>query len=305
MAMKAVKAVINGNEYNLAYNSASGRWEASVPAPNASSFNQPDGKFNVQLTATNEAGSSKTIDSSDALFGSVLALKVIEKQPPVITVTSPGAGAFITTATPAVKFRMLDNAIGNDGDSGVDLSSISIRVDGVVSDGEITSTAVDGGYDCECKLSALSEGGHTITIDVSDNDGNSAVQSVVSFFVDTVPPTLDVASPSDGLITNSQTIIVSGTTNDTTSTSVNVSISVNGANQGDIYVDENGNFSKEITLDEAENEIIITATDSAGKTSTVRRTVTLDVSIPVFVCVSLVPNPADAGATLTLIVEVE
>ncbi len=305
MSISTVKAEINGIEYNLIYNSSTGKWEASIPAPAASSFNQPDGKFNVQLTATNEAGSSKSIDRSDAEFGSVLALKVIEKQPPVITVTSPGTGAYITTATPTVKFRVIDNSISNGGDSGINLSSLELKVDGAAVSNEIAHTAIDGGYECECVLSALSEGSHTITIDVSDNDGNSASQASAVFTVDTVPPTLDVISPSDGLITNSQTVTVSGTTNDATSTAVTVKISVNGKDQGDIDVDSSGNFSKEITLDEAENEIVITATDSAGKTSTVTRNVTLDVSIPVFTAVSLTPNPVDAGATLILSVEVE
>lgn len=305
MSISTVKAVINGSEYNLIYNNSTGKWEASVPAPNASSFNQDDGKFNVQLTAINEAGSSKSIDRTDSQFGSVLALKVIEKQPPVIKITSPGTGAYITTATPTLKFRIVDNSIGNGGDSGVDISSLEIRVDGIVSASEITKTEIDGGCECECTLAVLSEGSHTVTINVSDNDGNSATQASVTFSVDTVPPTLDINSPADGIVTNSQTITVNGTTNDTTSTHVSVKISLNGADQGDIAVDSGGNFSKEITLSEGANEIIVTATDSAGKISTVTRHVTLDISIPVFTAVSLTPNPVDAGATLVLSVEVE
>ena len=305
MAISTVKAVINGNEYNLTYNNTSGRWEASIPAPNITSFHQDGGCFNVKLTATNEAGSIKTIDRSDDVFGHALALKVIEKQSPVITIISPGAGAYMTTATPTIKFRLTDNTIGNNGDSGIDLTSLVIKVDGEIVRDEISRLETDGGFECECTLSALSEGGHTVTIDVCDNDGNAASQGSASFTVDTVPPTLDIVAPVDGLITNMQIITISGVTNDVTSTAVTVNISLNGADQGSADVDEHGYFEKEIVLDAGVNTIIITATDSAGKTTTVTRTVTLDISIPVFTAVSLTPNPADAGATLILTVEVE
>lgn len=306
MAIKTVKAVINGSEYNLTQNASTGKWEATIPAPVGSSFNLEDGKYNVQLTAVNEADTSATIDRTDATFGDILALKVIEKQPPVIVITSPGVGAYITTATPIIKFRVTDNTIGSGGDSGIDLSSLVLKVDNTsVASANITSNAISGGYECECTLPALSEGNHTITVNVSDNDGNAATQASVAITVDTVPPTLDIISPADGLITNSQIITVIGTTNDTTSTPVSVKISLNGKEQGTVDVDLSGNFSKNITLDAGDNTIVITATDSAGKTSTVTRTVNLDVSVPTFKSVTLTPNPVDAGATLTLSVEVE
>ncbi len=306
MAIKTVKAVINGSEYNLSFNSGTGRWEATIPAPVGSSFNQDGGKYNVQLTAVNEADTSATIDRTDATFGDVLALKVIEKQPPVIVITSPGVGAYITTATPIIKFKVTDNTIGSGGDSGINLSSLVLKVDNTtVSSANITSKAVSGGYECEYTPTALSEGSHTVTIDVSDNDGNSATQASVAFTVDTVPPTLNITAPVDGLITNKADVTVVGKTNDATSTHVTVNIALNGDSQGDVPVDENGNFSKTIKLAVGSNEIVITSTDSAGKVSTVTRTVILDVSVPVFTSVSLTPNPADAGATLTLIVEVE
>ena len=41
MAIKAVKAVINGQTYNLTLNSGTGKYEATVTAPAESSYNQP------------------------------------------------------------------------------------------------------------------------------------------------------------------------------------------------------------------------------------------------------------------------
>lgn len=306
MSIKTVKAVINGSEYNLTQNTSTGKWEATIPAPVGSSFYQEGGKYNVQLTAVNEADTSATIDRTDATFGNILALKVIEKQPPVILITSPGVGAYITTATPTIKFKVTDNTIGSSGDSGINLSSLVLKVDNTtVASANITSKDVSGGYECEYTPTALSEGNHTVTVNVSDNDGNAATQANVAFTVDTVPPTLNITEPANGLVTNTAEITVIGKTNDATSTHVTVNIALNGVSQGDVPVDENGNFSKTIKLAVGSNEIVITSTDSAGKVSTVTRTVILDVSVPVFTSISLTPNPADAGATLTLIVEVE
>lgn len=306
MSISTVKAELNGNTYNLTYNSATGKWEASIPAPVGSSFNQDGGKYNVQLTAINEAGSSATIDRTDDTFGSALALKVIEKQPPVITIVSPGTGAHISSATPTIKFNLIDNVIGDNGDSGIDLSSLVLKVDNTaVSNENITCTELEGGYECEYTSAALADGSHTVVIDVSDNDGNFANQASISFTVDTAPPVLNIDTPTDNLITNEKNLTVSGTTNDETSTSVNVNVSLNGVDQGEIEVDSDGNFSKDIELNAGVNTIVVTATDSAGKSSTVTRTVTLDISVPVFKAVVLAPNPADAGATLTLTVEVE
>ena len=122
--------------------------------------------------------------------------------------------------------------------------------------------------------------------------------------VDTVPPTLTITTPTDGLITNTATLTISGTTNDVTSSPVTVTITLNTVDQGAVTVESSGAFNKELTLAEGSNTIVITATDSAGKASSVTRTVTLDTGAPIFHSVSIAPNPVDAGATYVITVEV-
>ena len=122
--------------------------------------------------------------------------------------------------------------------------------------------------------------------------------------VDTVPPSLTVTTPTDELITNTDTLTVSGTTNDATSSPVTVTITLNTVDQGAVTVDGGGAFSKSVTLSEGSNTIVVTATDSAGKASSVTRTVTLDTGAPIFQSVSIAPNPVDAGATYVITVEV-
>jgi len=150
---------------------------------------------------------------------------------------------------------------------------------------------------------ALSDGAHTVTINVSDNDGNAATQASKTYTVDTVPPVLNVTNPSDGFITNTAAMMVHGSTNDETSSPVTVTIKLNGVDQGAVSI-TNGNFSKSITLANGSNTIVVTSKDAAGRETVVTITGTLDTSAPVISSVTIVPNPVDAGATMVISVEV-
>ena len=84
-----------------------------------------------------------------------------------------------------------------------------------------------------------------------------------------------------------------------------ITVTLNSADQGPVTVQANGSFSKTVTLAEGANTIVVTATDAAGKVSTVTRNVTLDTSVPQIVSAGITPNPADAGATVTITVVVQ
>ncbi len=295
MAIKAVKAVINGQTYNLTLNSGTGKYEATVTAPAESSYNQPGHYYNVQVTAEDDAGNTTTKDASDGTLGASLQLQVKEKVAPIITITAPTEGATITNNKPTITWAVTDE------DSGVDPDTISIKIDsGSVITSGITKTASGKGFTCSyTPTTALSDGSHTITVNASDYDGNAATAKTTTFKVDTVPPTLSVISPEEGLVTNQATITVSGTTNDATSSPVTLTI-----NSDPVEVGADGAFSTTITLNSGENTITIIATDSAGKSTTVTRHVTLDTDAPVFQSVTITPNPVDAGKTFVISVEV-
>ena len=138
----------------------------------------------------------------------------------------------------------------------------------------------------------------------SDNDGNAATQKTVTFKVDTIPPTLSVTAPADDSVTNNSSCTVSGTTNDTTSSPVTVTVKLNNGAAEEVEVAENGSFTKQLTLAAGANTITVVATDAAGKSTTVTRTVTLDTGAPVIHSVSITPNPVDAGQTYVISVEV-
>ena len=299
MAIQTVQANINGTWHNLTYNPENQRWEATITAPGATSFNQPGGYYNVQVRATNTAGTQGTADGS-TLPG--LQLIVKETVAPVITITSPSNGARVTNSNQPVTFTVVDEA----GGSGVDLDSVVVKLDGsTVTAGEVTHSAVTNGYSFTyTPASPMGDGSHTVTVDASDNDGNAAAQKSTTFIVDTVAPSLNVTSPTDGLVTNNASITVTGTTNDATSSPVTVTVQLNSQDQGAVTVGSDGSFSKAITLANGANVIKVTSTDQAGKATTVTINVTLDTSVPQIVSATITPNPVDAGETMVISVQI-
>jgi predicted secreted protein len=300
MAIKTVKATINGQTYDLTLNSASGKWEATITAPGKTSYNLAGGYYNVSVEATNEAG---TKGSADASTVDGLKLVVKETVAPVITIVSPTSGAYVANSKQPVVFNITDET----GGSGVDISTLVVKQDGTaVAAANITHTAITNGYSVTYTPSAaLSDGSHTVTINCKDHDGNAATEKSTTYTVDTVPPTLNVTSPADGLITAASSVTVAGTTNDATSSPVVITISLNGTDQGTIPVGTGGTFSKVVTLKEGSNTIIVKAKDAAGKESSVTRTVTLDTSVPKIKAATITPNPVDTGKTMVISVTIE
>lgn len=300
MAIKQVRAQVNGTWYTLTLNSATGLYEAEITAPQITSYNQSGGYYNVTVEATNDAGTVGTA-SAGSLDG--LKLVVEERIPPVITILSPSSGARVNNSQQPVVFTLVDEVNG----SGIDLSTLVVTLDGTaVSAGEITSTAISGGYSVTyIPAAALGNGAHTVSVNVSDNDGNAATAKSTTFTVDTVAPTLNVASPVNGAITSSSTVALRGTTNDATSSPVSVTATVNGVDVGAITVGSDGAFEKTITLDrEGDNEIVVTATDASGLTTSITITVVLNTAVPKVLSATITPNPVDAGATMIISVEV-
>lgn len=300
MSVARAQAIVNGVTINLTKNTTTGKWEATGTAPSKSSYTLSGHYYGVTLKAWNEAGNVTTKDVTDSTLGTALQLIVKEKVAPVIVITYPTASATIINNKPEIKFKVTDD------DSGVNPDSIKITIDsGSAITAGITKTAVTGGFECTyTPTSALADGSHTIKIDAKDFDGNAATQKSVTFKVDTVPPTLSVTSPTNNLITNNASCTVSGTTNDATSSPCTVTVKLNSGSAAAVTVNADGTFSKVLTLANGANTITIVSTDSAGKSTTVTRTVTLDTAAPVISAVTITPNPVDTGKTFTISVTI-
>ena len=299
MAISQVRAQINGTWYTLTLSSTN-TYTATITAPGSTSYTKTGGYYDVTVEATNTAG---TVTTQNASGLSTLKLVVKEKVAPVITILSPTSGAYVVNNKQPVTFTVVDES----GGSGINLSTLVVKQDNTaVASSTITSTAITNGYSVTyTPATALSDGSHTVTISVSDNDGNAATAKSTTYKVDTVPPTLNITAPANGLVTNATSLVVRGTTNDASSSPVTVKITLRGTDQGTITVGSDGVFSKTLTLAEGSNTIVITATDSAGKSSSVTRTVTLDTTKPVIKSAVITPNPVDAGTSMVITVVVE
>lgn len=297
--VKTVQAIINGQTYDLNFDDLSGKWQTTITAPSKSSYTQDEHYYPVQIKATDDAGNVTEKDDTDSVLGESLRLKVVEKNPPQISVTYPTNGAYINTATPQIQWTVTDD------DSGVNPDTISLTIDSDTTiTTEIQKSPTEGGYTCTYTPSSLDDGTHVLNFNAQDYDENAAQLQTVSFTVDTVPPVLTITSPTDNLVTNKPSLTVSGTTNDVTSNPVTLTVKLNSAEHQTVEVQENGNFSYEVTLSEGVNTIVVTATDSSGKSTEIQRTVTLSTSAPIITEVSIVPNPVDAGQTFIISVTV-
>ena len=173
-------------------------------------------------------------------------------------------------------------------------------------------------------VKATDEAGNTITKDATDSTLGSSLQLKVK---EKVAPVIAIVSPTSGSYsTNNKPVITwkvtdtdsgvnpstigitldSGTkvTGDATSSPVTVTVKLNSGAAEAVTVGSDGSFSKALTLAVGTNTITVVATDGAGKTTTITRTVTLDTTAPVIKSVTLTPNPVDAGKTFIISVEV-
>lgn len=294
MAIKSVTLTLNGQTYNLELDSATKKYKKSISAPAKTSWGQTNHVYEMQLKITDAAGNVTVVDKNHTDYGTKMKLRVKEKVKPTITVTSPGYGAYLTNS------EVIFSIDVKDADSGIASNTIAAKLDGTPI--PLTKTAITGGYHCTY-TDTLEDGKHTLVVNVSDNDGNAATEKTVAFTVDTVPPTLNVSEPVANLITNKQICAVVGKTNDATSGLASVKIKLNGSDQGNITVAADGTFNKAVSLINGNNMIVITATDKAGKISSVTRNVTYDPDAPVIVSLDVLPNPVDAGAVFTITVE--
>ena len=124
-------------------------------------------------------------------------------------------------------------------------------------------------------------------------DGNysAAVQTTQSITLDTIKPTLTVATPPDGLSTNVSPLNVSGTVSDASGIK---SVTVNGTAA---IVQPNDTFSYALPLAPEGNKVVtVIATDNADNTTTIIRTINYDIT-PISFTVSEPPDNSQTNST--------
>lgn len=250
MAITQVTVLIDGQEYALTYNETTRAYEGVV-TPTGTSFHQPGGYFNAAVTASNDSGVTTSTDGGN-LQG--LRLVVRETVGPVLTLVSPAAG-FVTTSQPAITVDVTDEP----GGSGVDISTLSMAVDGLP--GTITTTAIPNGYRAVyTPADPLAEGAHSFTASVSDYDGNRG-SLAVSYVVDTVPPELQLNTYLR--VVDTDHVRVSGRAWDVTTPPITLTIG------GElVQTDSEGLFAHDAPLTIGKNYIPVSVTDLAGLETT-------------------------------------
>lgn len=303
MAISIVRVQINGTWTNLTYNSATGAYEATITAPSATSFNRTGGYYPVTVEATNSVGTKTTVNDTHSTLGASCKLVVQEKTVPVVTINSPTSGARVTSNKQPVVFTVTDES----GGSGIDIQSLVVMLDDREQNSlTLEKTTITNGYRYTfIPGTALSDGDHRFSAQVSDNDGNTSKIVDVVFTVDTIAPTLNITSPTEGMATASTSVTVAGTTNDVTSSPVTLTMALDSGSAQAVTVATNGGFTKTFSgLTHGAHKVVIVAKDAAGKTTTITRNFTVDTSTPVISKITITPNPADAGSTMKISVVV-
>ncbi|MCM1327264.1 MAG: Ig-like domain-containing protein [Bacteroidales bacterium] len=298
MSIDSVKIKIKDKYTELVFNETTGVYEAEIEAPDATSYNLAGGYYPITLEVVNSEGMEVSKDDTDAAFGNILRLYVKETVKPIITLKSPSDGSHVQDSSFPIVFSVSDET----GGSGVDESSIDLKFDG----NSVEVFKQNTGYGFECTYlpeDSTAEGSHNIQISAKDNDGNSAEPIDISYIIDKTSPTLVVTSP-DFSVTNQQYCLVSGVTYDNLSNIDFVGIWLNNKKIGDVSVDNDGIFSKEILLLEGKNVIHIKSTDKSGRSSAVQKEVQLDTVPPEVYQVNFEPNPLSEKYPVRITLEV-
>lgn len=307
MSISTIKAAIGGQIYNLTL-AEDGYYTLSGTAPALSSANLPGGYYGVQIIATDDAGNETTINQDDGTWGTQLRLTAYESTKPTVTITYPSNDSRINTATPTITAQLRDN------DSDVDPATVDLRINSgsKITQGApgLTLTQVEGGYDLSYAVpDALTEGTTTISIGVSDKDGNAADQTTATCMIAVTAPTLSLSAPVEGLITNNAATPIEGTASDDNLSRFVLHKYVNGVDQGQVEVDgATGAFKTQADpkdMHEGDNTIRVHGIDATGLEVEIIRHVTLDSTPPRIVEVIGVTDRVHVGAPFVIRVKVE
>ncbi len=124
----------------------------------------------------------------------------VDTTPPVLSISSPTAGAFLNTASPHVYWSATNATTG--------INGYQYRIDGNAWSAIVSDT--------DHIFSALSQGSHTVDVRAVDNAGNSVTASV-TFVVDTVNPAISITSPPNAFVSGNTLVTVIWTGSDATS----------------------------------------------------------------------------------------
>lgn len=197
----------------------------------------------------------------------------VDRIAPTISFTAPASGSYLSNKQPVLNLTYSD--IG----SGVDPASLVITDLGAAR--IVTCLYPDTTRAACTPVTGLTEGAHVLTATVKDYAGNISAAAQLSFTVDTIPPVITLAAPSDGQQVNEAEQPFTG------QLSEYATFTLNGQT---VTLNPNNQFSHLVTLQEGQNTFNLIATDRAGNVGTLTLKVTY---IPVKVTIT-VPQPGSS-----------
>ncbi|MBU6427794.1 MAG: hypothetical protein KGR26_02165, partial [Cyanobacteria bacterium REEB65] len=227
----------------------------TVPVSNgqfSAPYSLTEGPNTVVVSAVDRAG-----NVGKASFSTFL-----DTEPPSLSLTGP---------TKRITNQAQQTVTGTAADDYAPVRSIQFSLNGVAS----TVPVTNGQFS---EPVTLMEGPNPIEIQAADAAGNVATADL-PIILDTIPPTLTLASPQNGLVTNQKTQNVTGTVTDDVTTFSQIALSVNGATQSLPVV--SAAYSQSVSLAEGNNSLLLTAIDEAGNVSTESAQVYVDTVPPV------------------------
>lgn len=293
-AIKEAYIMFNGQKVVARYDERTKTWTATTNAPANSSWSQPDHVYKVEIHAVDAANNKATMTSANPTYGDQLKIRVLEKSKPTATIVSPTQGSVLGASEQDIVLEMSDA-----GGSGLNETTVVFTVNGESHAGDLSFTDHESKRRATYHATGLNDGQNTITFRVTDNDGNVSELATTTFVVSTTAPSLTVDTPTEGLITNSNRLTVTGSTTPGSDAVTIADVKVNNASVK-LSGDSTKTFSHEVTLTEGKNTITVVSTDSIGKATTVTRYVTLDTKAPIITDVVAEATTVDSGGTIKI-----
>lgn len=238
--LTTLKVFVNGVDATTLFNITS----ATATAQLTSAFALPDGSNTITAQIANLSG---TVGKATSTF-------LVDTTPPTIAFQAPPARTNSNAPTVTI--------IYSDATSGVDPNTLVVALDGA----DISALIAPGASSATGVLQltpVLADGTHVLMATVKDRAGNQSAPATLSFVVDTTPPVVSFASPTDNSFINNPTPTIvlqysdgTGTGVDTTSIKVFLQQATNPATDITTYL--------QIGLQKATGAIPSTASLSDG-----------------------------------------
>ena len=210
----------------------------------------PDGTRTIQVTAWDGGGNNASASIE----------VIIDTTGPTVSITAPGAGAFL--ASPSVDVTWTAS------DAGTGLDHFDIRIDGG-STTTLTPAATDYAF------TGLADGLHAVELTAYDGAGHSTVVTR-SFTVDTVAPSVALTAPAAGFV-GTPDVVVTWTGSDATSGIDHVDVDLDGT----VVTVAGGITTHTLTgLADGPHTIVVTVYDGAGNSASASVAVTVDATDP-------------------------